>query len=152
MKHKKIFYLCAKNPQRKGPLSKLLDGISPGLVFSLFFLSVIIALTGGCSYLRKAPNSAIDNSAKKVTPKKAKFIKASDFKEDKWALENYLIDMGDILEISVWQVEDLQRDVVVRPDGKISFPLIGDIQASGKTIEQLREEVVDKIKEVLGKK
>ena len=117
----------------------------------LVFLSAIIAISG-CASLRNTSksdigaNSKAKDSAKKAALKKPKFIKASDFKEDEWALDNYLIDMGDILEISVWQVEDLQRDVVVRPDGKISFPLIGDVQAAGKTIEQLREEIVSKIK------
>ncbi|MDD4955907.1 MAG: polysaccharide export protein [Candidatus Omnitrophica bacterium] len=116
----------------------------------LVFLSFLI-FACGCASLggKTKPTAGVDSkgkAAKKTVPKKAKFIRASDYKEDEWALENYLIDMGDILEISVWQVEDLQRDVVVRPDGKISFPLIGDVQASGKTIEQLREEIVGKIK------
>ncbi|MDD4182374.1 MAG: polysaccharide export protein [Candidatus Omnitrophica bacterium] len=111
---------------------------------SLFFLFISVSICG-CAHLHNASAKA-NASTKKPTPKKAKFIKASDFREDEWALDNYLIDMGDILEISVWQVEDLQRDVVVRPDGKISFPLIGDVQAAGKTIEQLREEIVGKIK------
>ena len=158
MKHKQRFYLHRNRPSLKNiSFWKFLYGIffekshCERLAVSLFFLSIAIS-TSGCSYLHKTfksdskTNSKLNDSAKKAALKKAKFIKAADFKEDDWALDNYLIDMGDILEISVWQVEDLQRDVVVRPDGKISFPLIGDVQASGKTIEQLREEIVDKIK------
>lgn len=38
---------------------------------------------------------------------------------------------GDVLEISVWREPDLQREVLVRPDGGISFPLVGDIAAEG---------------------
>ena len=53
----------------------------------------------------------------------------------------YSIGPEDILEISVWKEEGLQSEVLVRPDGKISFPLVGDIQAEGKTPEQLRHEV-----------
>jgi polysaccharide export outer membrane protein len=45
----------------------------------------------------------------------------------------YLIQPGDLLEVSVWKEEDLQREVLVRPDGQISFPLVGDIDARGKT-------------------
>lgn len=116
------------------------------------FLSFLFALAMLCCFcgcaLMNSKGVKMQDAKKIKSPatKPAKFIKASEYTEDEWALENYLIDISDILEISVWQVEDLQRDVVVRPDGKISFPLIGDIQAAGKTIEQLREEVVDKIK------
>jgi len=53
----------------------------------------------------------------------------------------YSIGPEDILEISVWKEEGLQSEVLVRPDGKISFPLVGDIQAEGKTPEQLRHEI-----------
>ncbi|MCX5716212.1 MAG: polysaccharide export protein [Candidatus Omnitrophica bacterium] len=61
-------------------------------------------------------------------------------------MDNYFIDIGDVLEISVWQIQNLQRQVVVRPDGKISFPLIGDVPAVGRTIEELRQDIVEKIK------
>jgi polysaccharide biosynthesis/export protein len=57
----------------------------------------------------------------------------------------YAIQPGDILEISVWKEKDLQREVLVLPDGGISFPLAGDIDASGKTIEQLRKEITARL-------
>jgi polysaccharide export outer membrane protein len=60
---------------------------------------------------------------------------------------NYLLGPEDVLEISVWKDEALTRQVVVRPDGKISFPLVGDIQASGRTTKQLQEELTKKISE-----
>mgnify|MGYP000226895886 CR=1 FL=1 len=53
----------------------------------------------------------------------------------------YLIQPGDILEISVWKEKDLQREVIVLPDGSLSFPLAGEIQANGKTVEQLRKDI-----------
>jgi polysaccharide export outer membrane protein len=53
----------------------------------------------------------------------------------------YTVQPGDLLEVSVWKEEDLQRDVLVRPDGRFSFPLAGDIVATGKTVEQLRAEL-----------
>jgi len=55
--------------------------------------------------------------------------------------ENYVIGLGDMLEIFVWRNEQLSRDVIVRPDGKISLPLIQDIQAEGLTVLQLRDEI-----------
>lgn len=64
-----------------------------------------------------------------------------------WAVEEmpviptdeYIIGPGDILDISVWKDEALTKLVTVLPDGKISFPLIGQIEAGGKTVAQLRE-------------
>jgi len=53
----------------------------------------------------------------------------------------YLIQPGDVLSVSVWNEEELQREVTVRPDGGINFPLIGDLHASGKSIRDLRAEI-----------
>lgn len=53
----------------------------------------------------------------------------------------YLIQPGDILQISVWKEKDMDREVLVRPDGGLSFPLAGDVQASGKTVDELRKEI-----------
>jgi polysaccharide export outer membrane protein len=57
----------------------------------------------------------------------------------------YLIGPGDVLDISVWKDEALTRSCVVRPDGLISFPLVGDFQASGKTAAQLKEEMEERL-------
>ena len=61
----------------------------------------------------------------------------------------YSIGPEDVLEISVWREEDLQREVLVRPDGKISFPLAGDVQAAGETAEQVQRTITDKLKRYL---
>jgi len=50
----------------------------------------------------------------------------------------YQLGPEDVLLISVWKDEHLTREVVVRPDGLISFPLVGDVQAEGRTVEELR--------------
>ncbi len=57
----------------------------------------------------------------------------------------YLIGPGDILTISVWKDEALTKDVVVLPDGVISFPLLGLIKAADKTVAQLKTEIDEKI-------
>ncbi|CCO24830.1 polysaccharide biosynthesis/export family protein [Maridesulfovibrio hydrothermalis] len=57
----------------------------------------------------------------------------------------YKLGPEDIVEISVWGDEELAREVVVRPDGGVSFPLAGDLQAGGLTVDQLREEVRKRI-------
>jgi polysaccharide export outer membrane protein len=53
----------------------------------------------------------------------------------------YTIGPDDVLEISVWKDDSLSREVVVPPDGVISFPLIGDIQTGFMTVEDLRKKV-----------
>jgi polysaccharide export outer membrane protein len=59
----------------------------------------------------------------------------------------YVIGPEDVLDISVWKNEDLSRVVTVRPDGRISLPLIGDVTAAGLTPGELRESIVAKLKE-----
>ena len=58
---------------------------------------------------------------------------------------SYVVQPGDILFISVWKEKDLQTEVMVRPDGGLNFPLAGDVSASGKTIEQLRKDLVARL-------
>ena len=57
----------------------------------------------------------------------------------------YEISAEDVLDISVWREPDLQRQVIVRPDGGISFPLVGDIEAAGKTPAQLQDDLVARL-------
>jgi len=58
---------------------------------------------------------------------------------------DYLIGPGDILDISVWKEEALTKAVVVLPDGKISFPLIGQVDAAGRTVDDLKQEISKRI-------
>jgi len=53
----------------------------------------------------------------------------------------YRIGPEDILHISVWKEDDLDRKVLVRPDGGVSFPLVGDIQVSGRTPLEVQDEI-----------
>lgn len=57
----------------------------------------------------------------------------------------YLIGPEDILFINVWREHDLTMPASVRPDGKITMPLIGDVQAGGLTPAQLTKEIADKL-------
>jgi len=57
----------------------------------------------------------------------------------------YLIGPGDVLDISVWKDESLTRTTVVRPDGYISFPLIGNIRAADRTASSLKVELEKKL-------
>jgi polysaccharide export outer membrane protein len=55
----------------------------------------------------------------------------------------YMIGAGDVLSIVVWRDKDMSADVTVRPDGKISLPLINEIPAAGSTPEELRARVTE---------
>jgi len=57
----------------------------------------------------------------------------------------YLVQPGDLLHISVWGEAGLDQDVLVRPDGGFSFPLAGDLSAVGKTVEELRVEITERL-------
>jgi polysaccharide export outer membrane protein len=61
----------------------------------------------------------------------------------------YLLSPEDVLEISVWKEESLTKQVVVRPDGAFSFPLVGDVQATAKTVETIREEIKERLKKYI---
>lgn len=70
------------------------------------------------------------------------FYLYSQEKQDTIKEQEYYIGIGDVLDISLWQIPDLSKpEVIVRPDGKISLPLISDVQAVGLTITQLDEEI-----------
>lgn len=60
---------------------------------------------------------------------------------------DYIIGPEDVLEITVWRNQDLSKIVAVRPDGRISLPLIGDVTAVGKTPSRLTEEIASRLKE-----
>ena len=62
-------------------------------------------------------------------------------------VDDYIIGPEDVLEISVWRNPDLSRQVTVRPDGRISLPLIGDVTAVGLTTSELRDSITEKLTE-----
>jgi polysaccharide export outer membrane protein len=59
---------------------------------------------------------------------------------------NYVIGAQDVLDVNVWKEPDVSRTVPVRPDGKISLPLLNDVQAAGLTPAQLAAQVTDSLK------
>lgn len=85
---------------------------------------VVVALIGGMSGL--VGKSATTAMASEVDPE-------------------YQLGAEDVLVISVWKDEQLTREVVVRPDGMFSFPLIGDVQAEDRTVDQIRADLVQRL-------
>jgi polysaccharide export outer membrane protein len=64
-------------------------------------------------------------------------------------LQEYTIQPGDVLEISVWKEDNMVKDVLVRPDGGITFPLAGEIYTGDKTIAQLQTTLTEKLSSYL---
>src|SRR5215217_3615236 len=52
-----------------------------------------------------------------------------------------LLGVGDLLAVNVWEQKDLTTEVMVRPDGTITIPLVGDLQAKNKTPSQVRDDI-----------
>ncbi len=59
---------------------------------------------------------------------------------------SYVIGANDVLAINVWKEPDISRSVPVRSDGKISLPLVGELQAGGQTPRQLEDEITKRLK------
>jgi len=94
----------------------------------LLMTILLVALSAGAQAQEKKPAAAASGGAE-----------AGDFGPD------YLLGPGDLIDIAVWKDETLTKSVIVLPDGKISFPLIGEIKAAGRTIPQLKQEITKKI-------
>jgi polysaccharide biosynthesis/export protein len=71
------------------------------------------------------------------------------FSSSVFAAERYLLNSGDVLDISVWNEESLQKQVTVLPDGVITFPLAGEVVAKDKTVAEVEEELTKKLSEYL---
>ncbi len=64
--------------------------------------------------------------------------------------QDFIIGLEDVLSINVWKDPELSaREIVVRPDGKISLPLAGDVLANGLTVKQLQDSIAHKLKDYI---
>lgn len=74
------------------------------------------------------------------------FILLSTFSANAGA-ESYYVGPGDTLEISVWKDEALSRELIIPPDGILSFPLIGDVNVAGMSVPEIRVAIRKKLAE-----
>ncbi len=58
---------------------------------------------------------------------------------------SYRVGAEDLLEISVWREDTLKKEVLVRPDGGVSYPLIGEVRVAGRTVPEIREEITKRL-------
>jgi protein involved in polysaccharide export with SLBB domain len=97
----------------------------------LNFCEVFAVFAQGAEYLRPRSSSS-------------EATQDPDSRQEK-PLKDYFINAGDVIQVFVWQNPDLSKDVIVAPDGKISYPFVGTIQASGLTIDQLEAKITQGI-------
>jgi len=71
------------------------------------------------------------------------------YKVDMVAPSEFLLGPEDVLNVTIWKNQYLSREVVVRPDGMISMPLVGDIQATGLTANLLAKRIAERLTEYL---
>jgi polysaccharide export outer membrane protein len=74
---------------------------------------------------------------------------ASALAADSTTSSGYKLQPGDILQVVVWKETDLQSEVLIRPDGGISFALAGDMQAAGLTTDELRAELETRVRKLV---
>lgn len=61
----------------------------------------------------------------------------------------YKLHAGDKIQVSVWKETDLQRLVIIRPDGQFSFPLTGEVKAAGRTADEVRADIENRLKKYI---
>jgi polysaccharide export outer membrane protein len=113
-------------------------GIGPILVGTLLV---------GC-LAAQTPNSMKSNTRAAVPAETASLTQPVNI-ADKPHDDAFIIGSGDVLSISVWKQPDISRSLPVRSDGRISLPLIGEVQASGRTPSKLEEEITGKLQPFL---
>lgn len=62
---------------------------------------------------------------------------------------DYRVGEGDVLEVSVWREESLTKEVLVRPDGGITFPLIGDVSVGGRALGDIKADIAKRLVEFI---
>lgn len=98
-------------------------------------LNIITRLIAGCLLTYCLLQGCTGTSASRTGD-----VKSKPFPE-----VSYLLGPEDMVKISVWKDEHLTQEVVVRPDGMISFPLVGDVPAAGSSVEDVRLELVKRL-------
>ncbi|MDH5512810.1 MAG: polysaccharide biosynthesis/export family protein [Gammaproteobacteria bacterium] len=112
---------------------------------SLLIMTVLVSC-GSNPVVVSAPDAPAGETKYSTTAPKPE-TSATTVKEPQETVtrDTYVVQPGDVLNISVWREKDLQGDIAVRPDGALNFPLVGEIVAAGKTIQQLKTDISTKL-------
>jgi polysaccharide export outer membrane protein len=99
-------------------------------VFAMGLLSLVVGSSGLATAVEGDSGKAADHAAHLVG-------------------DSYHLQPGDVLDVSVWKETDLQREVLVRPDGGFTFPLAGEIDARGKSVEDIRSILAERLQKYI---
>src|SRR5215216_6214838 len=118
-----------------------------GRVVSMFVLVVFVSmgLASHAAWAQLGPPGPSGGSKKDVV--KSDHVGEKSEKDSLIVTSEYYIGPEDVLEIIVWRNQDLSKVVTVRPDGRISLPLLGDIEATGLTPAELTANIVNRLKQ-----
>ena len=94
-------------------------------------------------------NEVLQNGTIRITPGDGSFADEAKLRGGDDSGEEYFLEIGDAVDIDVWRVPDLTRTVVVRPDGRISIPLVGDLDVAGMSLVDLRTVMTKKFSEYI---
>ena len=108
-----------------------------------------LILIGSIALAQAAPQPAASSASDKTASDKTASDKATNAVSTSQAGPEYVIGPEDALHIAVWKEADLTASLPVRPDGKISLPLLDDVQAAGLTPKQLADSITEKLKKYL---
>jgi polysaccharide export outer membrane protein len=108
-----------------------------------------LVLMGSIALAQGAPAQPVANSASDKTAAMTATDKATTAAVMSAAGPEYVIGPEDVLHIAVWKENDLTATLPVRPDGKISLPLLDDVQAAGLTPKRLADSVTEKLRKYI---
>jgi polysaccharide export outer membrane protein len=112
----------------------------------LIHLGMLLGMGFGVTGLWSQTDATKPAGATTAKTEDAGRAKPSDVPQSSNVPSDYVIGADDTLHIFVWKEPDLSETLPVRPDGKISMPLLNDIAAAGLTPSQLRDEITEKLK------
>jgi polysaccharide export outer membrane protein len=115
--------------------------------------ALVLMLMGSIALAQGTPAQPAANSASNKTATVSAATTATDKATNaasaSLAGPEYVIGPEDVLHIAVWKENDLTATLPVRPDGKISLPLLDDVQAAGLTPKQLADSVTEKLRKYI---
>jgi polysaccharide export outer membrane protein len=113
-------------------------------------LALLLVLITGCAPAVGRANPKNGDGSGNATPVHEQPISNAPAKiAGNIANDEFVIGTGDVLAINVWKETEISRVVPVRSDGRISLPLIGELQAGGSTPKQLQAEIAMKLKDYI---
>ena len=126
--------------------SKIFMNIVSTKLVIVLVLAAVLAFSGSASPAAMAVENREQDIVADYSVEKAESIA----KEQKAIFQKgtdpeYMLESGDIIEVAVWRNEDLSRKLTIRPDGRISLPLAGEIKASGLSPDELSKVIADKL-------